>query len=228
MNHIINTIFPSSCVVCKRVGEPICKHCIKNKIFVNWDTYCCVCNSRVKRGLIHEECKDQTYLDGHFFVVSYSEGIKELIMNGKYSFMFYNFEFIGELMSKFIRFYNLNKDSIFAPVPLTRRKKRIRGFNQSEVIASKLARDITYINLLNKIKDIPSQATLGGEERRINLKDSFQVNTKLAAKLNTTQKVILIDDVYTTGSTLNECAKALKEYGFKEVLGFTFAKGGRF
>lgn len=226
--NIVDTLFPNYCVLCKRVGESICTTCIKNKIFVNWNTYCCVCNSKVKLGLIHRECRDQTYLDGHFFVTSYSEGVKELIMQGKYSFNYANFEFIGELMAKFLKLYNL-EPPVIIPIPLTNKKKRTRGFNQSEIISKRLSLNTAHphLNLLKKIKDQPAQAELGGEERRLNLKDCFVVDEKLALKLDKESPILLVDDVFTTGSTLNECAKTLRNSGFTRIYGYTFAKAGR-
>lgn len=224
--NLTEIVFPTYCVICKRVGESICTSCIRNKIFVNWNTYCCVCNSKVKLGFIHEECKELTYLDGHFFVTSYNEGIKELIMQGKYSFNYSNFVFLGKLMSKFLRFYNLDKESILVPVPLTNKKKRVRGFNQAEVVVKELVNRTKYMSfeLLQKTKNVSAQAELGGEDRRINLRDSFMVSNN---NLNIQSPIILVDDVFTTGSTLNECAKTLKEAGFSKVYGYTFAKAGK-
>ncbi|MFS8131390.1 MAG: ComF family protein [Candidatus Dojkabacteria bacterium] len=230
--NLIDTFFPSYCLLCKRVGAPICTSCIRNKIFVNWNTYCCVCNSKVKKGFIHDECKSETYLDGHFFVTSYNEGIKELIMQGKYSYNYHNFEFIALLMRKFIKFYNItniNNLTILTPIPLSRKKKLARGFNQSEVICKELVNieSVEVVKLLVKVKDLHAQAELNGSERRENLLGAFKVDTNIAKKLNKECPIILVDDVFTTGSTLNECAKTLKEYGFISVYGYTFAKAGR-
>ncbi|MEO6728701.1 MAG: hypothetical protein ABIM99_02145 [Candidatus Dojkabacteria bacterium] len=183
-----------------------------------------MCNSKVKLGLIHPECKDQTYLDGHFFVTSYNEGVKELIMKGKYSFNYSNFEFIGKLMSKFIKLYNLKPNSIIVPIPLTKKKRRIRGFNQSETITKQITTFIS-LNLLIKQSDGHSQAGLNGIDRRQNLKDLFIINPKIT--IEKTLPIILVDDVFTTGSTLSECAKTLKSAGFKTVYGYTFSKAGK-
>lgn len=227
--NLAETLFPSYCILCKKVGESICASCIRNKIFVNWNTYCCVCNSKVKSGLIHEECKNETYLDGHFFVTSYNEGIKELIMQGKYSFNYSNFVFLGKTMSKFISFYKLDTSAILVPIPLTRKKKRARGFNQSEIMVKEIAKRTKFISIsiLKKPKDVSAQADLSGEERRINLKDAFQVDSNIIKDLNTSTPILLVDDVFTTGSTLNECAKTLKNFGFNKVYGYTFAKAGK-
>src|SRR6185369_12343303 len=172
-----------------------------------------VCNTKVKLGLIHEECKEQTYLNGHFFVTSYNEGIKELIMQGKYSFNYSNFKFMGELMSKFINLYRI-KSPIIVPVPLTIRKRRMRGFNQSEVMARALSSGTghPFVNLLKKVKDKSAQVELSGEERRTNLKDSFVINKNKAQMLDKDSPILLVDDVFTTGSTLNECAKTLRDF----------------
>lgn len=224
MNNLVNSILPSYCILCKRVGHPICSSCFKYKIISNWDTYCCVCNTRVKRGLLHEECKNETYLDGHFFITPYDEAPKRLVMEGKYSFNYSNFEFIGRLMNKFLKLYKLDPQTVVCPIPLSKRKKRVRGFNQSEILASQI-KSLDMKSLLVKLKDSNSQVTLNGEERRQNLMGLFTINNKITIEKD--RPVLLIDDVFTTGSTLNEAAKVLKSAGFKTVFGYTFAKAGQ-
>jgi competence protein ComFC len=109
------------------------------------------------------------------------------------------------------------KDYSLAFVPVTKRKLIDRGFNQSEVLAEKLAKnlDLKIFSGLIKIKETEDQAKLDFEKRLNNLKDVFKV------KSVPPKKIILVDDVKTTGTTLKECAKVLKEAEAKEIIALT-------
>ena len=111
------------------------------------------------------------------------------------------------------------------PTPLHHRKFLERGFNQSELLAKEIADEFDLnlrTDLLIKIKKTPSQTDLKEEERLLNVKGIFQVKDK---KIIKGKIIFLVDDVITTGATLNEAAKVLKKAGAKEVWGLTIAKG---
>ena len=116
-------------------------------------------------------------------------------------------------------------DLILIPAPLHRIKFNQRGYNQSELIAAGLAK---YLNAesandcLFKIKSTKDQASLKEGKRLENLKNSFLC---IKPWLITGKRVLLIDDVYTTGTTMNECAKVLKEAGAREIVGLAIARG---
>ena len=99
--------------------------------------------------------------------------------------------------------------------------KKRRGFNQSEIIAKELGRisNCKVVSLLSKIKDTEDQARLNKEERLKNIKNCF----KLCDRPGLSQ-VLLVDDVFTTGATMKECCKVLKQAGIKKVWGFTLAR----
>jgi len=131
-------------------------------------------------------------------------------------------------------FLNFNKNLII-PVPLHKKRKRWRGFNQAEVITDVL---VNYFNLdisidrLVRIKHKKPQAKLGEADRKTNIVGCFawlalpnKENKKRPSLDLAGQNIILIDDVVTTGSTLNECAKVLKQAGANEVWGLVVAKG---
>jgi ComF family protein len=115
-------------------------------------------------------------------------------------------------------------DFVLVPVPLERKRMKWRGFNQSEEIAKELAGylEIPLINdALFKIKETLAQINLTGEEREENIKGVFSV--KNIAKI-VRKRILLVDDVYTTGSTMNECARVLKDAGAKEIWGVAVAR----
>ncbi len=111
-------------------------------------------------------------------------------------------------------------DFYLVPIPLTKTKLLNRGFNQSLILCQTIAEKtgLKVFTNLEKIKETKDQASLKYQERLTNLENAFQVIG------SSPQKIILIDDIKTTGSTLKECAKALKKKGAKQVLALTILK----
>ena len=113
-------------------------------------------------------------------------------------------------------------DFIIIPVPLSQKRLKWRGFNQAEEIAKNLSiyLEIPILNnILIKNKDTTFQSKLSNEERKINLLNTFNCNENMENK-----KILLVDDIYTTGSTMEECSKVLKQSKAKEIIGITIAK----
>jgi ComF family protein len=115
-------------------------------------------------------------------------------------------------------------DFILIPIPLEKKKLKWRGFNQSEEIGKKLAENLKipiFSNVLFKIKETRPQVELSEKERRENIRGCFLVKNKDLIK---NKKILLLDDVFTTGSTMEEAAKTLKEAGAKEIVGIVLAR----
>lgn len=113
---------------------------------------------------------------------------------------------------------------IVVSVPLHPKKKRQRGFNQAEIVAHEIARlsEIAFVkDALVKKKDTPPQTSLVAEERKRNVRGAFNLKKReeIEGKI-----VLLVDDVYTTGSTLRECSKVLLKGGVLEVRALTLAQ----
>ena len=114
---------------------------------------------------------------------------------------------------------------IISAVPIHKKRKKERGYNQSELIAREIAKNIpiiVYKNALKKIKNNKRQSDLSKEDRLDNVKNVYQIVNEEIIK---DKRVVLFDDIYTTGSTLNECSRLLKQNGVKEILAITLAKG---
>jgi len=132
---------------------------------------------------------------------------------------------LGTLFSSFAREWIPNpKDFLTIPVPLHRRRLRERGFNQSlslaKVLSSELGTPLDYLTLVRK-RYTRSQTGLGKEERRKNVKDAFSV---IYPNIIEDENIVLVDDVFTTGYTLNECARTLKRSGAITVICLTLAR----
>ena len=224
---ILDTVFPKFCYSCGRIGTYFCDDCIRNSIYVNWKQICHVCEKECSKDLVHKECSEESYLDGLFFFTLYDGPIKKMVYDIKYRYHFEVANDIAKIMAKYFRSRNLNDQAIFTSVPLHPKKQRFRGFNQSEVLAVKIACELSLPNskLLLRTRYTKTQVGQGRAGRLTNLKEAFRINDSALIQQNLTGKtIIIVDDVYTTGTTLNECAKVLKENGAQKVLGFCFAK----
>jgi len=110
------------------------------------------------------------------------------------------------------------------PVPLTSKGLRRRGFNQSLLIARVIAQNTQvplFMDTLFKVRETPPQIGLSARERKSNLKNTFTVAGDIKDK-----RILLIDDVMTTGATITECSKVLLKAGAKEILVITLARAG--
>jgi ComF family protein len=154
--------------------------------------------------------------------------LKKLIERFKYKFSKELSVSLGEILLSGAReFLNVPADSVVIPVPLHRKRFKYRGFNQAGEIAKAL--DGTWkisTTALKRVIYTPPQAHLNKEGRIKNLKDAFRVSSGMEAKL-AGRTVILVDDVCTTGSTLNECAKVLRETGVVRIVALVLARGDR-
>jgi len=132
---------------------------------------------------------------------------------------------LGPLLSIFAReWIPDSRDSLTIPVPLHRRRLKTRGFNQSlllaRVISSDLGTRLDYRSFIRR-RHTRAQTGLSKEERRKNVKDAFSV---MNPEIIEDKEILLVDDVFTTGHTLNECAKTLKKSGARAVICLTLAR----
>jgi len=202
---IVDILSPKMCVVCGKEGVYICEKC----------------------SLFLSEVPTIFTVGGLEELVSvweYEGVIRDIIFKIKYEGIF---DVINELVEKAfeVREPYIPENIVITFVPMFNKKEKRRGFNQAELIAKKVG-EITgrkVLPFLEKIKDTPSQTELNKGERIINIKDSF---TLFKSGLNRvlTENVLLIDDVWTSGATMGECCRILKESGVKKVWGFTLAR----
>jgi len=199
-NIILDILFPRVCVGCGKEGKYICDKC---KVFIS------ECEST--------ETRVSENLDGLISVWDYDGLIKELIQMIKY-------QGVADIIKELISQVNLDiYCSYITYVPMFRKREKRRGFNQAEIIAKELAKksETRSLSLLEKVVDTEDQTKLDKEKRIENVKGSF----KSCVKLSLTQReVLLVDDIFTTGATMRECCKVLKQSGIKKVWGFTLAR----
>ncbi|MCL0088986.1 ComF family protein [Dehalococcoidia bacterium] len=129
---------------------------------------------------------------------------------------------LAKLMAEYLESNPLPTDILVA-VPLHSKRVRQRGYNQSDLLAEELSHLIdlpTASGSLVRLRNTPSQVSLGAEARRSNVQGAFRCKNQVCQG----KGVLLVDDVCTTGATLNACALALKEAGAASVWGLTFSR----
>jgi competence protein ComFC len=224
-------IFPSFCPICNnelKSTEIICQRCLDKAFFVSRKR-CKICGKPIKSGKICGNCREETpYFDLVISCGSYVPPFSDIIKFFKYR----NRPSLStKLARKLYSNYNSRADArdieYLSWIPMTGAEKRERGYNQSRLLAEEFSKisSLTSINLLRKTSSIPSQTTLPYEKRFVNVKNAYRIRKKTLKEFkgNLENGIILVDDVLTTGSTLNECARELKEAGFKKVIGLVLA-----
>lgn len=215
LNYVLDFILPRLCASCKK------------KLPVNIEIVCKKCFSKLILA------KDQTlkyHYQRHFgtdkfiddfraaYLFEADKPIQRIIHSLKYDKKFFVGTFLGKMVAKihYEEILKWNADFI-VPVPLHRIKKSLRGYNQSDYIAKGISKELgipVKNKLIKRKRNTETQTHLTHFERMMNVKEAFKVNNK---KLVSGKNLILVDDVVTTGSTISECARTLKNSGAKNV-----------
>ena len=228
----LDILFPITCVGCGQETDWICQSC-RVDLCPNLFQYCPACGARNLSGEACIACATNSFLDALFICFDYSnQNIKKLIINFKYKGAFeikrlFIDWLIDLLYTVLIPNIEIDKmgDIIVIPVPLHRRRFIQRGFNQAELLALGIASHFSMpvkLNVLYRGINTISQAELSIEDRKTNIQNAFFIknHSQVVGK-----RVVLVDDVFTSGSTMEECAKALKASGASAIYGIVVAKG---
>ncbi len=161
----------------------------------------------------------------HIYLGKYEKEFREDILAYKFSDKSYMYKTFAKLILKNEKICRIIKSyDIIIPVPIHKKRKNERGYNQSELIAKEIAKnvkEINYQNPLKKTKNNERQSELKKDERKQNVKNVYEIQKGQIIQNN---RIILFDDIYTTGSTADECAKILKENNARDILVLTLAK----
>jgi len=242
-NFTLDLLFPKFCLGCQREGSYLCQDCRALLEILEFNYCLCEKDPIIippgqidrKKGKCHR-CQDKK-LSGLYFALSYKNKIAQsLIKSFKYPPYVKDLAetLSSVLIEHFIKTRNntdqIWENSILIPVPLYKKKLRERGYNQSEELAKELSKILkipVLSDVLLKIKKTDSQMELKKDDREKNLLGAFAINENFV-KSDFTKflKIFLVDDVYTTGSTMQECALALRASGAKSVFGIALAREG--
>jgi competence protein ComFC len=211
----------------------VCQDCW-NKVKAIEDPFCAVCgypfvSKNIEQGALCGSCRHQLFaFDFARSYSSFSDPLKEIIHQFKYGGHLSLARPLGRcLEAVYQSFPESFRSDVIIPVPLHKARERERGFNQAAELAKQLSR-LTRIPFQSgwfvRARPTEVQAGLTRRQRRMNLKGAFQVSSS-AVLAN--RSVLLLDDVFTTGATLNECATILKGSGCRLVNVLTIARVAR-
>jgi len=232
-DFIAEIFYPKRCVACRRPGSYICPEDFAKISFLEYQL-CGVCQKGSIDGMTHPGCKTAHSIDGIISSIAYRGIVKKLLYQFKYRPFLTDLKVsLGRLFYEgiiqqeaFIKF--IDKNLIITAVPLHKSRERKRGYNQSELLAKELSKSLSFKyvpEVLIRQTNTKPQFSLKKEERRENLKGAFLLNSKFKEKIKG-KRILLVDDITTTGATLRECAKILKRSGVGKVLGITLAHEG--
>ena len=205
MEFVFDLIFPQICGICGKL---------------NSKSLCNKCRIKLEKEFKYQTDYYQEDLSKNFIEHNYFFKYENLIRNQILALKFQEKPYIYKTITYFLKnmqksFENLKMYDIIITVPISKQRKKERGYNQSYLLAKEIAKIIKVPverKILYKVKHTVPQSTLNKEQRKQNAKGVYKVSniTKLYNK-----KILLIDDIYTTGNTLNECANILIKKGIK-------------
>ncbi|MBI4993772.1 ComF family protein [Candidatus Wolfebacteria bacterium] len=230
-NIIFDILFPPICLNCQKLITDknndkeifLCADC-RDKIKLNSSLFCPACRLR----LAHNK-KICNHPNSQYLLAAAGNYDDEIFKNLIHYFKYQSFEnltpFLGDLILNYLNILNFNFSRfIIISIPLHKYRERRRGFNQANLLGEYVSKklNLEFLDALKRIKNNEPQAKLKNSEQRIKnmencfkIKDGYNVNGK---------NIILIDDVFTTGATMNEAAKILKQNNAKKIIALVLAR----
>ena len=196
----------------KKIQPPVCSKCSKPLEYNSSVDLCAEC------------CDTKRYFEMSRSPYAYDGLIKKVIYSYKYYNKTYLYKLFGNLLMDFMKNINYTYFDCIVSVPLHSSKMRERGYNQSELIARYLSSklSIPYVDAIKRTKKTLKQSGQNKEHRRRNMKGAFEIKHPAEKVINSS--VLLVDDIYTTGSTVDECSRVLVNYGAAGVYIITIAR----
>jgi ComF family protein len=221
---LLDLFFPRRCLGCGAWGNYFCRACSQEIKTIKLQI-CPVCQKPALQGKTHSVCQTPYSLNGLTSIFAFDGVIKEAIGKLKYRLIT---DLIEELVNLSVDHLpnRLTRSLILVTVPLHSRRQRQRGFNQAELLAQPLGKQFNWqieTNYLIRTKATQPQIKLKGKQRKTNVQKAFKLKPQARAKVRN-KKLVLFDDVWTTGSTLRQAGQVLKRAKAKEVWGLTLAR----
>ncbi len=232
MNLVLDLLFPKKCVGCRKFDTYFCQDCIRN--ILQTDLVCPKCERPAIGGQTHPICKGKFGLDGLWSLGIYQGSLRSAIKQIKYgrasNLTTALVDILIEYWAKYQPFVleQIKKDQgigwVIIPVPLHWWRANNRGFNQSSLIGQLLSKKmgLDYCDGLKRIRYTKPQVKLKSSDRHQNIRNAFEISSDYQQQ--DVNSILLIDDVWTTGSTLRECCYVLKKSGAKKVWALTLAR----
>jgi ComF family protein len=234
LNDVSDIIFPPQCLACAEIinlpaRQFFCSPCQGKIRFIN-DNFCPICGIPfLSSPAGNHICGDCLVNPPYYVQARAVAGFETVIMDAIHKFKYGRSIFAGNTLGLFMAGFSFpdfvfSEYSLLIPVPLHIKRLRERGFNQSLLLAKEIGRKYRIpvnFSLLKRSKFTLTQTGLNKAEREKNIKGAFAVTDekKIADK-----NIILIDDVYTTGATINECSRVLLKAGAQKVAVLTLSR----
>lgn len=223
LRSLLDTLFPPACFQCKRSGSVLCSACLC-AIPLLTPPLCQHCGTPLMRGQACFNCTGgRLKLHGLRVVSFYQEPLRSYIHALKYRGHTGLARPLGYLLAYAYQHYSMRADML-VPVPLHNLRQKARGYNQSQLLAAACAEQLQLVydhTLLTRVRATSSQVSLSPQERQKNVSQAFRC---VQPQVVRGRSVLLIDDVCTTGSTLEACAAPLLQAGAREVWGLVLAR----
>ncbi|MEW5692630.1 MAG: ComF family protein, partial [Candidatus Hydrogenedentota bacterium] len=223
---LADILYPDKCIYCGVWGETVCEECV-NKFERLEEPYCSICMHPVSKKSIGEakyiiciQCQKRPRFFRKFYApFVYSGYVKEFIHRLKYGKDYSLIPYFIRLFTETIKgVIEIDKIDWIVPVPLSKKHFRVRGFNIVKIMAERISYKKTK-ELITKKAEVLPQAGLSLSQRIKNPINAFSCKEEIKDK-----NVLVVDDIFTTGTTINECAKTLVCAGAKEVEAVAFAR----
>ncbi|MFV0504413.1 MAG: ComF family protein [Lachnospirales bacterium] len=204
------------CNVCKNILQPkekdfSCKICNRE---TKGSDYCNICKKKIRHGI-------KFYFTKNYYLFEYMDLGQNVVQRFKYKGQLYLSKSFSRLFKEWYR-GEFSEVDVIIPVPMYKDKEKKRGYNQSDFIAKMVSDilNIEYKKILIRVKNTIPQSKLSVESRYKNLNNVFELNRNFDIM---NKNILLVDDIYTSGSTVNNCAKVLMKNGARSVVTFTLA-----
>ena len=212
LRGFLNLLFPPRCIFCHRLRKTkegaICSDCQNTLPYTTPET-------ALQTGIQFSKCASALF---------YRDMVKDSFHRFKFSGRANYATPYGELMADCVRRYLADSYDLITWVPLSAKRKKTRGYDQAMLLAMAVALELSdvAVETLQKVEDRPAQSSLEGADARYdNVKDAYRIATP---ELVMGKRILLVDDVITTGATLNECAGRLRLAGAADVVCVTLAR----
>lgn len=237
-DYFLDIVFPKYCLGCGKENFYLCPACF-SVISTQKSINCFICGRRSPAGYTCEKCRRKNHfsLNGLLVASDWNNPLlRQIIYEYKYRFIKELADPLSQIMVNFLEInqpVNWRTDQlIFIPVPLHPRRILWRGFNQAEILAKEIGRHFNLPSiadiLIRQRHTLPQMDIHDQKARRENIRSAFSLSKKYNPgnlKFIQNKIVVLVDDICTTGSTLEECAKTLKPLKPKEIWGLVIARG---
>lgn len=233
MKKLLDYFYPPRCPICDEILPPgiiICEGCTKEAVTIA-EPMCKKCGKPIENGE-REYCSDcagrqHTYRQGKA-VFLYKAGMKKSMYRFKYSNRREYAQFYAKCAAKIHSSWILrNRIEVIVPIPMYPGKRRRRGYNQAEIFARALGKELGIpvdAGIVRRVRNTVPQKALNDKERQRNLKNAFQ----LAPNIVKYSQILLVDDIYTTGSTMDAVAAVLLSGGAQNIYYICISIGAGF